>query len=106
LCSGDRNRYTSMILTSSGKPSEWLLKTASEFVRSSGVSGIFGVQEGRVQVHRDHQDAAFSGRTAQEPQETELKRLRKENERLQRERDILKKAVAIFSTDPYRYSGS
>jgi transposase len=35
-----------------------------------------------------------------------LKQLRKENDQLRRERDILKKAVAIFSTDPHRYSGS
>jgi transposase len=59
-----------------------------------------------VQKHRDHQDAAFVGIHAPESPEAELKRLRKENERLQRERDILKKAVAIFSTDPHRYSGS
>lgn len=35
-----------------------------------------------------------------------LKLLQKENERLRRERDILKKAVAIFSTDPERYTDS
>ncbi|WP_092194754.1 hypothetical protein, partial [Desulfomicrobium norvegicum] len=62
--------------------------------------------KGWVQKHRDHQDAAFVGNHAPESPEAELKRLRKENERLQRERDILKKAVAIFSTDPHRYSGS
>ena len=33
-------------------------------------------------------------------------RLKRDNERLRRERDILKKAVAIFSEDPHRYSGS
>jgi transposase len=38
--------------------------------------------------------------------EAEMKRLQKDNERLRRERDILKKAVAIFSTDPNRYSRS
>jgi len=40
------------------------------------------------------------------PVEEELRRLKRENERLRRERDILKKAVAIFSEDPQRYSGS
>jgi transposase len=35
-----------------------------------------------------------------------MRRLRRENERLRRERDILKKAVAIFSEDPKRYSDS
>jgi transposase len=75
-----------------------------EVERSLGIT--YGVLKGWVQKHRDHQDAAFVGRVAPESPEAELKRLRKENERLQRERDILKKAVAIFSTDPHRYSGS
>ena len=33
-------------------------------------------------------------------QETEVQRLRKQLEKTQRERDILKKALAIFSTNP------
>jgi transposase len=65
-----------------------------------------GVLKDWVQKHRDHQDAAFVGRLAPQSPEAELKQLRKENEQLRRERDILKKAVAIFSTDPNRYSGS
>ncbi|MGA8180882.1 MAG: hypothetical protein WB792_12550 [Desulfobacterales bacterium] len=40
------------------------------------------------------------------PEDEELRRLKRECERLRRERDILKKAVTIFSTDPHRYSGS
>jgi transposase len=40
------------------------------------------------------------------PAEKAMKLLRSENERLRRERDILKKAVAIFSTDPDRYTDS
>jgi transposase len=75
-----------------------------EVERNLGIT--YGVLKGWVQRHRDHQDAAHVGRIATESPEAELKRLRKENERLQRERDILKKAVAIFSTDPHRYSGS
>ena len=75
-----------------------------EVERNLGIT--HGVLKDWVQKHRDHQDAGFSARTAPESPEAELKRLRKENERLQRERDILKKAVAIFSTDPHRYSGS
>jgi transposase len=51
-------------------------------------------------------DEAFPGKGHLPPQEEELKRLKRECKRLQRERDILKKAVAIFSTDPHRYSGS
>jgi transposase len=75
-----------------------------EVERNLGIT--HGVLKDWVQKHRDNQDAAHVGRIAVESPEAELKRLRKENERLQRERDILKKAVAIFSTDPHRYSGS
>jgi len=35
-----------------------------------------------------------------------VKQLEKENTRLRRERDILKKAVAIFSTEPHQDIGS
>ncbi len=62
-----------------------------------------GVLKGWVQKHRDQQDPEI---VAQRSTEAELKQLRKEVERLRRERDILKKAVAIFSTDPDRYSDS
>ena len=75
-----------------------------EVERDLGIT--HGVLKGWVQKHRDHQDAAFVGRFDPQSPEAELKRLQKENERLRRERDILKKAVAIFSTDPHRYSGS
>jgi transposase len=75
-----------------------------EVERNLGIT--YGVLKGWVRQYRDHQDAAFIGRIDPGSAEAELKRLRKENERLQRERDILKKAVAIFSTDPHRYSGS
>jgi transposase len=49
---------------------------------------------------------AFPGKGHLKPEDEKLRRLTRENERLRRERDILKKAVAIFSTDPHRYSGS
>jgi transposase len=75
-----------------------------EVERNLGIT--HGVLKDWVQKHRDHQDAAFRGRLDPQSPEAELKELRKENERLRRERDILKKAVAIFSTDPNRYSGS
>lgn len=62
-----------------------------------------GVLKGWVQKYRDEQNPEI---VSQRSAEAELKQLRKENEQLRRERDILKKAVAIFSTDPHRYSGS
>jgi len=49
---------------------------------------------------------AFPGKGHLKPDDEQLRRLKHENQRLRRERDILKKAVAIFSTDPHRYSGS
>ena len=75
-----------------------------EVERDLGIT--HGVLKDWVRKHRDHQDAAFAGSVEPQSPEAELKKLRKENDRLKRERDILKKAVAIFSTDPNRYSGS
>ncbi len=49
---------------------------------------------------------AFPGKGHMKPLEEELCRLKRELERTQRERDILKKAVGIFSKDPKRYSDS
>lgn len=49
---------------------------------------------------------AFPGKGHLKPADDELRQLKRENTRLRRERDILKKAVAIFSEDPQRYSGS
>jgi transposase len=49
---------------------------------------------------------AFCGSGNVKPSEKDFKDLHKELERVKRERDILKKAVAIFSKEPNRYSGS
>ena len=49
---------------------------------------------------------AFPGKGRLKPPEEELRDLKRELERVKRERDILKKAVAIFSTDPDRYTRS
>lgn len=43
---------------------------------------------------------AFPGKGRLRPVDEELRRLRRENTVLRQERDILKKAVAIFSTPP------
>lgn len=51
-------------------------------------------------------EQAFPGKGHLKPEDDELRRLKRENERLRRERDILKKAVAIFSDDPNKYSDS
>ncbi len=49
---------------------------------------------------------AFPGKGHLNPQDQKLRDLKREVQRLRRERDILKKAVAIFSEDPHRYSDS
>ncbi len=46
-----------------------------------------------------YQAGAFPGKGQLPPDEAELRQLRRENERLRMERDILKKAAAIFSKD-------
>lgn len=45
----------------------------------------------------EHGSEAFPGSGHQTAQEEELRRLKRENEVLRQERDILKKAVGIFS---------
>lgn len=42
-------------------------------------------------------EQAFPGSGHQTPQEEEIRRLKRENEILRQERDILKKAIGIFS---------
>ena len=44
-------------------------------------------------------ECAFAGKGQGQSEEAELRRLRRDNERLRMERDILKKAAAIFSKD-------
>jgi len=51
-------------------------------------------------------EKAFPGKGRLKPEDESFRKLKRDNERLRRERDILKKAVAIFSEDPHRYSGS
>jgi len=49
---------------------------------------------------------AFRGNGKLLPDEAAIRQLKRELEHTKRERDILKKAVAIFSREPNRYSGS
>jgi len=79
-------------------------------VTAGAVEKRLGIGQGvlsrwKRQLARQGKDA-FPGKGHLTPEEEELRRLKRENERLRRERDILKKAVAIFSEDPHRYSGS
>jgi transposase len=65
-----------------------------------------GVLNTWVKKYRDRQSGAFQKGVDIHPLETQLRAQKKEMDRLRRERDILKKASAIFSTDPNRYSRS
>lgn len=75
------------------------MKTILEFARSSAAKASHGALKDWLQKHRAHKDTAFVGSHAPELPETELKHLRKENKRLQRERDILKKATQSKKVD-------
>ena len=78
--------------------------TAREVERRLGIGQ--GVLSRWKRQLRESGDKAFPGKGHLPAQEEKVRRLKRECERLRRERDILKKAVAIFSTDPHRYSGS
>ena len=56
---------------------------------------------------RELQNNDFSNtdKTQSNANNIKLKQLERENKRLRMERDILKKAVHIFTTEPDRYSG-
>ena len=61
---------------------------------------------GWVREFTDDPEHAFPGKGNLKSPDKELYELKRELERVKRERDILKKAVAIFSKDPDRYSRS
>jgi transposase len=48
----------------------------------------------------EHGEQAFPGSGHMLPQEEEIRRLERENDVLRQERDILKKALGIFSRNP------
>ncbi len=48
----------------------------------------------------EHGEQAFPGSGHQQPHEEEIRRLKRKNELLRQERDILKKALGIFSRGP------
>ena len=76
----------------------------------AGIERDLGVSQGIISRWKrellNDGEYAFPGKGKLKPDDAELRRLKRENERLRRERDILKKAVAIFSEDPNRYSDS
>ena len=77
---------------------------ASEVERNLGIGT--GVIYRWIRELRDDPDNAFPGKGHLKPDDEEFRKLKRENERLRRERDILKKAITIFSEEPDRYSRS
>ena len=53
-----------------------------------------------VRLYREKNQAPSTDGLTREQLEAELKRLRKENKRLEMEREILKKAAAFFANEP------
>ena len=95
-----------------GKQREFSAEFKREAVQLLETSGKTGVQIARELAISDsvlyhwrkrlahHGEQAFPGKGHQPPAEEELRQFRLENERLRQERDILKKAIAIFSQPP------
>ena len=71
--------------------------------RVSEVARELGIAEALLarwkKKHEEGKAEPFPGKGRLSPENDELRRLRRENERLRMERDILKKAVAIFSEE-------
>ena len=70
---------------------------ASEAARNLGIHpNVMHVLRRRVNRFKTDSNDAFPGKGHMTPETEELHRLRKENKRLQMEREILKKATAFF----------
>jgi transposase len=79
-------------------------RRAAEVERNLGI-GRNVVWRWIREMRSDPKDA-FPGKGRLKGPDEEMRALKRELERVTRERDILKKAVAIFSTEPDRYSRS
>ncbi len=81
------------------------VRLVSEEGRSAfSVERDLGIGNGSISRWRkalsEDSDHPFPGKGRQRPGEEELRGLKRENEILRQERDILKKALAIFSKTP------
>jgi transposase len=76
-------------------------RRASEVERNLGITPTLVARW--VREMSEDPEYAFPGKGRLKTPDEEIRRLQRENERLRKERDILKKAVAIFSKDPDRY---
>jgi len=73
-------------------------KSAVQIARDLGISD--SALSRWVRESRNRPEEAFPGKGHQRLPEEELRRLKRENDLLRQERDILKKAIAIFTHEP------
>ena len=82
---------------------------AVQLVQTSGKSMVqvareLGIADSTLynwcKQHAEQGEQAFPGSGHQSEQEEEVRRLKRELEIVRQERDILKKAISIFSRDP------
>ena len=79
-------------------------RKASEVERNLGITPTLVSRW--IREMSEDSEYAFPGKGHLKAPDDQIRHLQRENERLRRERDILKKAIAVFSKDPNRYSGS
>jgi len=72
-------------------------RSTSQIERELGITAGL-LSKWRIQFGRDG-ESAFPGSGQQTEMEAELRRLKRENEILRQERDILKKAMRVFDKD-------
>jgi len=90
-----RKQYTGEFKVEAVRLLETSGKSARQLERELGI-GAGNLSRWKQECAADGEDA-FPGHGRLTPEEEELRRLKRENEILRQERDILKKAIAIFS---------
>ena len=88
-------RYDKQFKQEAVRLSETSGKTVAEIEADLGITPRL-LHKWRTQIKRDGAQA-FPGSGRQNEAEAELRRLKRENEILRQERDILKKAIQVFS---------
>jgi len=96
----ERKKYTKEFKEEAIRLAETSGKTISSVARDLDINDGL-LRRWRLDAMKDG-EACFpgNGRQALTPEEEEIKRLKRELEIIKEERDILKKAVAIFSKTP------
>ena len=102
--SGQRRKYTKEFKMDAVVLYESSGKTMAEIERDLGLSK--GLLKQWVRQQQSKGEEAFPGHGRQSGEAEELRRLRRENDLLRQERDILKKALAIVSESPRRRMNS